>query len=84
MKASFKLALKIFYYLAIAFTIVYWVYIVIDDWIFATDYWSVNWLDCLAVWTIYFLFYFLNFSFLYWISAFAIIFIYHKIILPLK
>lgn len=84
MKHSIKTALKIFIYLAIAFTVAYWIYIVIDDWIFVTKYWSENWLDCLAVWTVYFLSYFVVFSFFYWIIALSIILIYHKIILRLK
>ncbi|HSY60996.1 MAG TPA: hypothetical protein VK796_03925 [Cytophaga sp.] len=80
MKYSIKVALRIFIYLSIAFTVVYWIYILIDDKVFIEKYWATNWFDYLGIWTLYFLAYFLGFSFYYWVIAFSIVFIYHKII----
>ena len=84
MKHSYKIALKFFIYLSIAFTLAYWVYIVIDDFVFIEKYWPEKWFDYLAVWTVYFFFYLFYFSFYYWVIAFSIILIYHKIIPRLK
>lgn len=86
MKASCKIAFKIFYYLSIVYTIGYWVYICIDDWIFIEKYSTNGWIDIdhFAIWFMYFVVYFLGFSFYFWIIAFSMILIYHKIIPRLK
>jgi hypothetical protein len=80
MKNSFKKALKIYKYLAVFFSIIYWVYIVIDDYGFIERYWPNNLLEYLGLWMVYFLMYFIGFSFYYWVAAIVVVLIYHKII----
>lgn len=84
MEASFRKAFKVFKYLSILFTVAYWIYIVIDDFVFIEKYWNTYWLEYLSGWTIYFLVYFLGFSFYFWIISVMLILIYHKIIKPAK
>jgi hypothetical protein len=84
MKASFRKALKLFKYSTILFSIVYWIYIVIDDYVFIENYWTTNWAEYLGLWTLYFLVYFLAFSFYFWLITTTIILTYHKIIKPIK
>jgi len=80
MRHSFKRVLKIFKYLSIIFTIVYWIYIVIDDYAFIEKYWDTHWLEYLGSWTIYFAIYFLGFTIYYWAISAGLILIYHKLI----
>ncbi len=40
MKNSFKKALNIYKYLAILFSIAFWIYMVIDDYIFIEKFWN--------------------------------------------
>jgi len=86
MKHFLKAALKIFKYLSLAFVIIYWVYLLIDDWIFIEKYPATDWLDAdhLAIWFLYFVIYFLGFSVYYWAIVFTIILIYYKILPRLK
>ena len=86
MKHFLKVALKIFKYLSIAFVIIYWVYLLIDDWIFIEKYGGTDWLDAdhIAVWFLYFVIYFLGFSVYYWAIVFTVILIYYKILPRLK
>jgi hypothetical protein len=84
MKNSFKKALTIFKYLAILFTVVYWVGIFIDDCVFFEKYFTQHWVEYISVWFIYFSIYFLLFSIYYWTTAIIIIFIYFKLILRIK
>lgn len=65
MRKSFKKALTLYKYLFILFSIVYWIYIVIDDWVFIEEYWDTNWLQYIQIWTMYFIAYVLTFSFYY-------------------
>ena len=80
MKAEFKKAGKIFKYLAILFSVVYWIYIIIDDWVFIEQYWVEHWGQYIIVWGFWFLIYFLVFSFYYWVAATIVILIYYKLI----
>lgn len=80
MKNSFKKALGLFKYLLILFSIVYWIYVVIDDWNFIEEYWDTNWLEYIQIWTMYFIAYILAFSFYYWLATSVVILIYHKLI----
>lgn len=74
MRQAFKRAFKIFAYLSLLFTIVYWIYVVIEDYSFIEKYWITHWLDYLGIWTIYFLIYYAGFTFYFWlISTFAIL-----------
>lgn len=84
MKASFHKALKVFKYLAILFTVTYWIYTVIDDYVFIEKYWETQWLAYLSGWTVYFLAYFIIFSVYFWIITSILIFFYHKVIEPFK
>ena len=80
MKNSFKKALKLYKYLCLLLTIVYWIYIVIDDYGFIGKYWDTNWSEYLVIWTLYFLAYLLGFSIYYWTLSKIIILIYYKLI----
>lgn len=80
MKEGFKKAGKIFKYLAILFTIAYWVFIVIDDWVFIENYWTERWAEYIGIWFIWFLIYFLTLSFYYWGISTIVILIYYKLI----
>lgn len=80
MKNSFKKALTIFKYLSLISSIIFWVYMIIDDWCFVEKYWNSNWAEYIKIWAMYFIAYFLAFSVYYWLIASAVILIYHKII----
>lgn len=84
MKKGFKKAGNIFKYLTIIFAIVYWIFIIIDDWAFIEKYWSENWLEYIGIWIVWFLIYFLAFSMYYWIIVTIVILIYYKFILKNK
>jgi len=79
-KNSIKKAFKFFKYLVVIFTIGYWIYIVIDDWIFIEKYWDENWLLYLGIWFLYYFVFLLFASIYYWVIALVAIFTYHKII----
>jgi hypothetical protein len=78
MKNHFKIALKSFKYLAILFSLIYWIYIVIDDYIFIKKY-GLN-LEIFEIWLSYFFVYFLALTFYYWIIATIVILINQKLI----
>ena len=80
MRNSFKRALTLFKYLFIIFSIGYWIYMIIDDWVFIEEYWDTNWLEYIQIWTMYFIAYILAFSFYYWLTTSVVILIYHKLI----
>lgn len=80
MKDSFKKALTFFKYLSILFSVGFWIYMIIDDWCFIEKYWDTNWLESIGIWILYFIAYFLAFTFYYWLTASVIILVYHKII----
>lgn len=84
MKIGFKKALTIFKYLAIVFTIVYWIGIVIDDWVFIEKYWAEKWAEYIGGWFVWYAIFFLAFSIYYWLIATIIILIYCKLILRVK
>jgi len=76
MKNSFKKALKIFKYLSILFTIVFWIYMIIDDYVFIEKY-GIS-IEGIGMWVMWFLGYFLGFAFYFWIISSTTILIYHK------
>jgi hypothetical protein len=84
MKTGFKKAGKSFKYLAVLFTLVYWIFIIIDDWVFIEEYWPGDWHESVAIWLGWYFIYFLGFSCFYWTIAIAVIFIYYKLILGSK
>ncbi|MBN9293143.1 MAG: hypothetical protein J0G96_04090 [Flavobacteriia bacterium] len=84
MKAGFKKAGNVFKYLSILFAIIYWIYIIIDDWGFIEKYWTENWAEYIGGWFVWFLIYFLGFTLYYWAIATIIILMYYKLILRLK
>ena len=84
MKHFIKVAFKIFIYLSIAFTVAYWIYIIIDDYVFIEKYWTINWLDYIALWFLYYVIYYLGFSIYYWAIVFTTILIYYKILPRIK
>ena len=80
MKKSIWKIFRIFKYLVILFTIGYWIYIVIDDYVFIEKYWSTNWLESIGLWALYYLVYLLGFTIYYWVISLIVILIYHKLI----
>jgi len=80
MKRGFRFAIKIYLYSVILFTIIYWIYILNDDYIFIKKYWETNDYEYLGLWLSWFIVYFLAFTFYFWLIATAIILIYNKII----
>lgn len=84
MKKAFKKALTIFKYLTILFTIVYWVGIIIDDWVFIEKYWTEHWAEYIGGWFVWFLIFLFGFSIYYWGIATIMILIYFKLFLKTK
>lgn len=84
MKVSFKKALKIFKYLFLLATVVYWVTVVSDDWSFVEDNWEEQWPKYVAIWTMYYFVFMFAISLYFWAAASLIILVYHKIVLPRK
>jgi len=78
MKIGFKNALKVFKYLSVAFSIVYWIYVIFDDYIFIEKYGLSFWAMYLGIWVAYFFFYFLVFAFWFWIISSVIIIVHLK------
>lgn len=79
-KGSIKIAVKIYKYLVVLFTIGYWVVIVIDDTFFIQKYWASEWLTYMSVWASYFLINLISFSLIYWVLSIIGVFIYEKLI----
>jgi hypothetical protein len=82
-KDAFKPAWKIFKYLSVLFSVIYWIAIVIDDYVFIEKYWTMAnwaWLGYIGLWILYFVFYFLAFSFYFWVAAAIVIVVYRKLI----
>jgi hypothetical protein len=84
MKPAFRKAFKIFKYSILLFSIVYWIYVVIDDYAFIKEYWATNWLKYLGIWAGYYIAYLLAFSFYFWIITTIIIYAYYKLIKTTK
>jgi len=80
MKSAFKIALKFYKYLLLLFIIGFWVYIIIDDWVFIEKYWTENWLSYLTGWMIWCLIYSVMLSIYFWGIIASLIFIYHKLV----
>ena len=77
-------AYKIYKYSLILFTIVYCVYVIIDDYNFIVKYWEDSWLMYLGVWFMYYIVYLVVFIICFWIPIAVIMSIYHKVIKPRK
>ena len=81
MKPVFKKVLKVFKYLAILFTIGFWIYAFVDDWIFIEKYDETSdWFEFFKAWSLYFIIYFVAYSFYFWSASTVIILFYYKII----
>lgn len=61
MKNSFKKALKIFKYLTILFSVIFWICLIIDDYVFIKKY-GMN-IEGIEIWVTYFFIYLLGFTF---------------------
>lgn len=81
MKKGFRKAGTIFKYLTIIVAIVYWIFIIIDDWTFIEKYGSGSWLEYIGIWFGWFLIYLLVFSVYYWVIVTIVILTYYKFIL---
>lgn len=80
MKAIFKKTFKIYKYLLAISLVLYWICVVIDDWIFVEKYWFTNFPFYIGIWLLYFIVYALYLSLCFWGIASIIIVSYHKII----
>ena len=80
MNRSYKIALRVYKYSAILATLIYCIYMVIDDYVFIEKYWDEHWLQYLGIWGLYFLVYFVIFSLYFGLASMAVILIYHKVI----
>lgn len=80
MKYGFIKAGRIFKYLLILFTLGYWIFIVVDDWVFIEKYWTDRWDMYIEIWFRWFIVCLLAFTFYYWLLSLIIIFIYYKLI----
>jgi hypothetical protein len=78
MKTNFKTALKIFKYLAVIFTILFWIYMIYDDYIFVEKYGIT--MEGIGMWFMWYLVYFMGFTFYFWTISSIIILIKNKII----
>ena len=81
MKSGFNKAGKIYKVLAVLFTIAFWLYTIIDDWVFIEKFGKEILLDHFVSWTIWYLIYLLAFSFYYWLGATVLLLTYYKVIL---
>lgn len=79
LKAAFKKAFRIFKYAALLFTIVFWVWMLIDDYVLYSKHWRESWAAYLSIWSIWYFIYLLVFAFYYWVIASAVILITHYI-----
>jgi hypothetical protein len=82
MKNSFKKTLKIFKYLAMIFSVVFWIYMIYDDFIFIEKY-GLR-LAYIGLWFLWYFVYLLGFAFYFWVIASIIILIYHKFVKQTK
>jgi len=82
MKNSFKKTLKIFKYLAMIFSVVFWIYMIYDDFIFIEKY-GLRLAD-IGHWFLWYFVYLLGFAFYFWVIASIIILIYHKFVKQTK
>ena len=80
MENSINKLLKIYKYLVIIYTVVYWIYIVIDDYGFIIKYWDIHWLTYLGIWFWYYAIYFIALTVCFWTPTILMLFIYHKLI----
>lgn len=75
MKNGFKKALTIFKYISAIFTVVFWIYVIYDDYIFIEKYgWSVQ---SVISWFVWFIMYFITFSVYFWILSSTVIILRH-------
>gem|GEM_PF-1100896 len=79
LKAAFKKAFRIFKYTALLFTIIFWVWMLIDDYVLYSKYWRESWRMYLGIWFLWYFIYLLIFAFYYWVIASAVILITHYI-----
>jgi len=82
MKNYFKKTLKIFKYLAMIFSVVFWIYMIYDDFIFIEKY-GLR-LAYIGLWFLWYFVYLLGFAFYFWVIASIIILIYHKFVKQTK
>lgn len=77
------IGIKIYKYLSAIFIITCLIWFVIDDYVFLQYFWD-SWVMYLTIWGAYIMIYFIAFSMVYWGVVLSSIFIYKKIVEPLK
>ena len=78
MKNTLGRTFRVFKYLAIIFTVVFWIYMIYDDFIFIEKY-GLR-LEYIGLWFIWYFVYLFEFAFCFWIITLIIILIYHKVV----
>jgi hypothetical protein len=78
MKTSFRKTFKLFTYLSILFTVIFWIYMINDDYVFVEKY-GID-VEDIQQWFMWYLGYFLGFTFYFWVISSLLIIMYHQII----
>ena len=73
---------RVYKYSLVLFTIVYWVYVIIDDYNFIIKYWNSSWLMYLGIWFMYYIAYLVVFISCFWFPLAVVVLIYYKLIKP--
>lgn len=73
MKRSINIALKIYKYLLVLYSIVFWVYVIIDDHVFIEKNGSTHWLEYFGIWLLYFFGYLIALSIYFWLVTWMVI-----------
>jgi len=80
MKHYFSKALRYFKYSFIIFTLVFWVFMIVDDWVFFKKYGAETLFENSPFWFLFYFAYSLFFTFCFWLLSSITILIYHKMI----
>ncbi len=78
MKDAIRKALRIFCYLSILFTVLWFPYMFYDDYIFIEKY-GLS-LEGIGIWLLWYFAYFIAFSLYYWLISTVLILIYYKLV----
>lgn len=80
MKGAFRISWNIYQFLFLVYSIIFWILIVFDDWIFIRKYGSEHWFTYLGGWTLWWLIFGIGLSLYYWGISSTLIVVYYKLI----
>lgn len=78
-KTAFYLTLSIFKYIFILGSLVFWIYLVIDDWNLFNKEIVGDWFKMIKGWGLWYVVYAITFIIYYWLFAITIILIYQMV-----